>query len=211
MNFLIKSIIVNLALSAILAAAFSPHMRPGRGSSLLRMTESFQNEIGVQPPLGLWDPLGLLRDADQARFDRLRAVETKHGRICMLAILGHIVTTAGIRLPGESPFGVPFSSVKAGLAAFDSIPAFGTLELVLFIGLLELGFAIRKDDIEVAQLSAAANKLGWDNDTINKKLAIELNNGRAAQMGILALMVHEKLDNNPYIINSLLNHPVPFN
>jgi len=30
-------------------------------------------------------------------------------------------------------------------------------------------------------------------------------------MGILALMVHEKLDNNPYIINDLLGYPVPFN
>ena len=50
-----------------------------------------------------------------------------------------------------------------------------------------------------------------DEATLNKKLAIELNNGRAAQMGILALMVHEKLDNNPYIINSLLGYPVPFN
>ena len=64
--------------------------------------------------------------------------------------------------------------------------------------------------------------------------AVELNNGRAAQMGkyylrrllsfelgtnllstslsgILALMVHEKLDNNPYILNSLLGAPVDFN
>jgi len=30
-------------------------------------------------------------------------------------------------------------------------------------------------------------------------------------MGILALMVHEQLDNNPYVINSLLGYPVPFN
>ena len=29
-------------------------------------------------------------------------------------------------------------------------------------------------------------------------------------MGILGLMVHEKLDNNPYIINSLLGAPVAF-
>ena len=42
-----------------------------------------------------------------------------------------------------------------------------------------------------------AQASGWDEATLNKKLAIELNNGRAAQMGILALMVHEKLDNNP--------------
>ena len=44
-----------------------------------------------------------------------------------------------------------------------------------------------------------------------RRMAIELNNGRAAQMGILALMVHEKLDNNPYMINSLLGAPVAFN
>ena len=79
--------------------------------------------------------------------------------------------------------------------------------MVAFIGLLELGFAQRKDEIEAAQLKAS----GWDQDTINKKLAIELNNGRAAQMGILALMVHEKLNNDPYVINSLLGAPVPFN
>ena len=125
----------------------------------------------------------------------------------MLAILGHLVTTAGVRLPGEIAFGVPFKSVKAGLAAFDTIPLLGTIQIVAFIGLLEYGFGLRKDEIEEAQLTAS----GWDEETINKKLAIELNNRRAAQMGILALMVHEKLDNNPYIINSLLGFPVPFN
>ena len=60
---------------------------------------------------------------------------------------------------------------------------------------------------EAAQLSASK----WDAATIAKKSAIELNNGRAAQMGILALMVHEKINNNPYIINDLLGAPVPFN
>jgi hypothetical protein len=37
---------------------------------------------------------------------------------------------------------------------------------------------------------------GWDTldaDTKLKKRAIELNNGRAAQFGILGLMVHEKI------------------
>jgi hypothetical protein len=52
---------------------------------------------------------------------------------------------------------------------------------------------------------------GWDSAKQNVKAAVELNNGRAAQMGILALMVHEKLNNDPYIINSLLGAPVAFN
>ena len=125
----------------------------------------------------------------------------------MLAILGHLVTSAGVRLPGDIAYGVPFASVKNGLAALDTIPAAGIAQIVAFVGLVEIGFGIRQEDIEAAQLKAS----GWDEETINKKLAIELNNGRAAQMGILALMVHEKLNNDPYIINSLLGYPVAFN
>lgn len=93
---------------------------------------------------GFWDPLGLLKTADEARFNRLREVEVKHGRISMLAILGHLVTAAGNRLPGDIAYGVPFSSVKSGLAAFDTIPAAGSLQLVsvvayvIFITLVHL-------------------------------------------------------------------------
>jgi len=190
--------------SLVSVAAFSPVGRITK-SSVMKM--QFEEAIGAQRPLGFWDPLKLLEGADEERFNRLRTVETKHGRISMLAILGHIVTTAGVRLPGELAPGVPFSSVKNGLAAFETIPLNVIAQLVIFIGLIELGFDARKDEIEEAQLTASK----WDQETIDKKLAIELNNGRAAQMGILALMVHEKLDNNPYIINSLLGFPVPFN
>jgi hypothetical protein len=59
--------------------------------------------------------------------------------------------------------------------------------------------------------TAKAYAAGWDEKKLNSKKSIELNNGRAAQMGILALMVHEQLNNDPYIINSLLGAPVPFN
>ena len=191
--------------SFIGASAFAPAATRAVKSSSLKM--GFEDAIGAQAPLGFWDPLGLLKDADQARFDRLREVEVKHGRIAQLAILGHIVTTAGVRLPGDIAYGLPFASIRTGLAAFEDIPAAGIAQIVAFIGLIELGYGARKADIEEAQLTAS----GWDSETINKKLAIELNNGRAAQMGILALMVHEKLDNNPYIINSLLGAPVAFN
>ena len=195
---------IAVLVSLVSAYAFAPMGRIAK-SSVMKM--QFEDAIGAQPPLGFWDPLKLLEDVDEERFNRLREVETKHGRISMLAILGHIVTTAGVRLPGEIAYGIPFSSVKNGLAALDTIPLSGIAQIVAFIGLIELGYGIRKDDIEAAQLTASK----WDEATINKKLSIELNNGRAAQMGILALMVHEKLDNNPYIINSLLGYPVPFN
>jgi len=101
--------------------------------------------------------------------------------------------------------------MKAGLGALETIPIEGITQILLFIGLIEVGFYQRKDDIEEAQLQASREKLGWSEETIAKKKAIELNNGRAAQMGILALMVHEKLNGDPYVINSLLGFPVAFN
>ena len=186
------------------AAAFAPVSRVSRSSAL---TMGFESEIGAQAPLGFWDPLGMLRDADQERFDRLRYVETKHGRIAQLAILGHLVTTAGYRLPTSLTPGYDLSSTPTGLAALSALPAEAIFGTLLTVAVIEGGFLARQDDIEEAQLKAS----GWDAETIDKKKSIELNNGRAAQMGILALMVHEKLDNNPYIINSLLGSPVAFN
>ena len=128
----------------------------------------------------------------------------------MLAILGHIVTSSGVRFPGDIAFGVPFSSMKTGIAAFGTVPLAGLAQLFFFIGLLELGFDSVKDDIE-DKCKAEMNRQKWSEKKQMSKYAIELNNGRAAQMGILGLMVHEKLDNNPYVLNSLLGAPVPFN
>lgn len=174
------------------------------------MTYFLSQEIGVQAPLGLWDPLGLLMNADQKRFDDLRRFEVKHGRIAMLAVLGHMVTTAGYRCGGDIAFGVPFSSVKSGLAAIETIPAAGLAQIIGFIGLLEFGFEYQQKNIETECVQRMTD-FGWNEATQRKKAAIELNNGRAAQMGILTLMVHERLNNDPYIINSLLGAPVAFN
>jgi len=52
---------------------------------------AFESELGVQPPVGFWDPLGLASDGDAAAFARRRAVELKHGRISMLACIGYII------------------------------------------------------------------------------------------------------------------------
>ena len=78
--------LIALLISLVSAAAFAPVARVARSSSLKM---GFESEIGAQPPLGFWDPLGLLQGADQERFDYLRSAELKHGRVAMLAVLGH--------------------------------------------------------------------------------------------------------------------------
>jgi hypothetical protein len=147
----------------------------------------------------LFDPLGFLKDASQERFDRLRYCELKHGRISMLAVVGYLVQEAGIRLPGNIDYsGLKFADIPNGLAALTTIKPAGLVQLIAFMGLLDL--AVMKDIAgtgeSVGDFRNGFIDFGWDTfdeETKRKKLAIELNNGRAAQMGILALVVHELL------------------
>jgi hypothetical protein len=137
-------------LTALVAAflganAFQPTRMASR-SSALKM--GYETAAGVVAPLGFWDPLGLLKGAPQEEFDQLRNAEVKHGRIAMLAIVGHMVTASGTRCPGDIAFGVPYSSMKAGLAAFDTIPAWGIAQVIAFIGLIELGYGYQQKSIE---------------------------------------------------------------
>ncbi len=64
--------------------------------------------------IGFWDPLGLLKNADQARFDRLRTMETKDDPRS-ISHLTHLISAVDVRLLGEIA-GVPFASVKSSLA-----------------------------------------------------------------------------------------------
>merc|ERR1712037_595347 len=83
-------------------------------------------------------------DVTQERFDRLRYVEIKHGRIAQLAFLGNIITRAGIHLPGDIDYsGDSFDSFPNGIAALvgpDSIPTAGLVQLIAAVGFLEIGF-----------------------------------------------------------------------
>ena len=187
------------------AAAFAPSKVAKTSTAL----NAFESELGAQPPLGLYDPLGLLDDADQERFDRLRYVEIKHGRISMLAFLGQITTRAGYYLPGNiDSAGTSFDSIPNGWAAVNAIPQAGLLQIVAFVGALEL-FVMKDVTGEaefVGDFRNGALDFGWDTfdeETKLSKRGIELNNGRAAMMGILGLMVHEQLGGSVPIVGEL--------
>jgi Chlorophyll A-B binding protein len=159
---------------------------------------SFDTALGAQLPLGFWDPLGLVSDGNQEKFDRLRLVEIKHGRISMLAVAGYLIQEAGYRLPGTIDLaGTKFSDIPNGYAGLEAVPYAGKLQLFAFIGALEI--FVMRDFVGGDFPGDLRNNyidFGWDSfdeETKLRKRAIELNQGRAAQMGILALMVHEQL------------------
>jgi len=190
------------------AAAFAPASVPRTSSSLA----AFESEVGAQPPLGFWDPLGILDGADQAKFDRLRYVEIKHGRIAMLAFLGQVVTRNGQHFDGAiDKAGDRYESFGNGMDALfgpDAIPGNGLVQIVALIGVMEVAFCT--DWTETAEfpgdLRNGSFQGSWDRFTDQqkrRKRGIELNNGRAAMMGILGLMVHEQLGGSVPLVGAL--------
>jgi hypothetical protein len=180
------------------ASAFAP-VATTAPKTALKM--AFEDELGAQAPLGFFDPFGQLSGESQERFDRLRYVEIKHGRICMLAFLGQVTTRAGIHLPGNIDYaGHSFDSYPNGVAAVfgpNAIPTAGIVQIISFVGILECAFMKSVPDTGNEFIGDFRNgyiDFGWDTfdeETKLQKRAVELNNGRAAQFGILGLMVHE--------------------
>lgn len=123
----------------------------------------------------------------------MREVEIKHGRVCMLAVAGYLITANGIRFPGAE-------DVPDGLAAFPALAAsedgkFVLFQMVAFFAVAEM---INRDAFGLAEFPGdyrnGALDFGWDNfteDQKRNKRTIELNNGRAAMMGITGLIIHE--------------------
>ncbi|KAJ8602760.1 hypothetical protein CTAYLR_010616 [Chrysophaeum taylorii] len=176
-----SGVVVALCLTS--AVAFAPVATHATPKTVVK---AFETELGVQPPLGFFDLLGLLADADQEKFERLR----------------YIVTKAGIFLPRTIDYsGTKFSDVPTGFGAFSAIQPAGIAQIVAFVGFLEL--FVMKDSANGAapgefpgDFRNGALDFGWDSFSAEEKLskrAIELDNGRAAMMGMLALMVHEEL------------------
>jgi hypothetical protein len=179
------------------AAAFAPTQQSSRASTAIQ-AKPFEDALGAQTPLGLFDPLGLIADGSQEKFDRLREYEIKHGRVCMLAVVGYLTTAAGIRFPGAE--GIP-----DGLAAFPALYAtadgnFVLYQMAAFFVVAEIinreaSWLDNKAEF-VGDYRNGALDFGWDSfDAATKmnKRAIELNNGRAAMMGIWGLVTHEYL------------------
>jgi len=163
-------------------------------------------DIGVLPPLGVFDPLGLIGTKDMRRFEEM---EIKHGRIAMAATLHVIVTEAGIRFPGylsDGTFGgepIKFADVPGGtLASMMAIPPLGWAQIVGFFALCDsteiLGIFAQSPDREPGDVAPDVTfNTPWvrydDAEQRTFKLNVERQNGRAAMLGIVGMIIHEAL------------------
>merc|ERR1719353_1291895 len=147
-----------------------------------------EGDLGVLPPLGVYDPLGLIDTRSMGRYE---IMEIKHGRAAMLGFLHVISIEAGIRIPTEE-----CSAAPAGLlASLEAVPTAGWLQIMLTTCMIETGVFLGKSQTGgYAGVNPSDGIPGdiagipWvrydDPEVKTFKLNVERQNGRAAMLGI---------------------------
>lgn len=181
------SAVVALALLESVQAFQAPAMAPRASTSAVSMFS--EGDIGVLPPLGVYDPLGLIETRDMRRYE---IMEIKHGRAAMLGFLHVIAIEAGIRIPTKECAAAP-----AGLlASLDAVPTAGWLQIMLTMCMQETGYFLAEaqtDDKEAGDIAGIPWVRYDDVETKTFKLNAERQNGRAAMLGITGCLSHELL------------------
>jgi hypothetical protein len=89
------------------------------------------SELGVQAPIGFWDPLGLCKDGDVDNFKNRRVTKLKRGRVAVRAAMGFIAPDC-FEFPGCLSLS---AYVPNGLAAFSRVPGRGLKSSLCLHGL----------------------------------------------------------------------------
>mmetsp|Transcript_10434 Transcript_10434/g.29786 ORF Transcript_10434/g.29786 Transcript_10434/m.29786 type:complete len:209 (+) Transcript_10434:40-666(+) len=199
--------LATLALLAGSAAAFAPS-KTVETSTALKVSEQ---EIGATAPLGFFDPLGYITDDE--KFTRYRAVERKHGRVAMMAMLGTFVhnnkwTFDGYLSPSNN---LKFSDIDSGIGGLFQVPPAGLAQIILVTALIELAWwpASKLDGDYGIRLGKINN---WQQEPAKKvrQQNAELNNGRAAMMGIFGIITQEVLTGQNLYEQAASGHWNPF-
>merc|ERR1739844_827295 len=190
-----------LAMMAIIGMFFQDGLTGSAWGDWSLYTDSplraFENELGVQAPVGFFDPPGFTKDGDEFSFKRRRSVEIKHGRICMLATMGYITPEITGKWPGFlSPSeNLKFADIPNGLAAISKVPFTGWVQMIAYAGFTEVKAGYDAD------VNNTPGDMGWkppllatdDPDIKTRRLNAEIANGRLAMMAIIGMFFQDGL------------------
>ena len=196
---------MSLALSSMATMGFQAAPLVTRAPSMTSVSMSAiqPGDIGTTRPLGVYDPLGLMTKNPE-KYRRFQELEIKHGRIAMLAVLHVIVTGAGYKWAGYCSYlsfpPVKFEDIPAGtLGSWAALPQAGWAQIVAVVAILDNSLFAQDPDREPGDV--VGDRIPWvrysDPAVKEYKLNAERNNGRAAMMGIIGMMIHESLTGNP--------------
>jgi len=200
---LYKAAVVGAVLLAGSADAFTGAKKPPKKvvkTAPAKRTGGFspEGDIGVTPPLGLFDPLNFL-DRGPDAYRRYQEIEIKHGRFAMAATLGVIVTEAVIKFPGYLSLSqdIKFADVDGSLdGAYFGVPLAGWAQIVALIAALDIAVFVQDPDLPAGDVARnlPTDWVRYDDPEVKTfKLNAERNNGRAAMFGIIGMISHTAL------------------
>ncbi|GAB5035504.1 light harvesting complex protein [Nannochloropsis oceanica] len=189
--------------SLAMASAFvpaAPKMSRTRGVARMAVNEILGADVETG---GVWDPLNFSKD--EGSLYRYRAVELKHGRLAMLAVLGLWF----------SEFYHPLydGKISPGLKAIGELPGAAWLQILAAIAVVEL--TIGKQDTE----NKAPGDLGFglnfnpfknDPEKFAELQLKELKNGRLAMLGAAGILLQEGLTGQTCFEQIAAQHLSPF-
>ena len=190
---------LSLASSAL---AFQAPALPVGARANVQMTAIRPGDIGTTRPLGVYDPLNLMTTMPD-KYRRWQEMEIKHGRFAMAATAHVFLTEAGVRWPGYLSFAedIKFSDMPGGtIASWAALPNLSWIQIILVVAVLDNSILAQEPDKAPGDVMGAAWVRYDDVPGFNGKefkLNAERNNGRAAMMGIIGMLIHEGLTGNP--------------
>merc|ERR1712061_946372 len=188
-----------LAMMAIIGMFFQDGLTGSAWGDWASYTDSplraFENELGVQAPVGFWDPVGFTSEGNVEDFTRRRVTEIKHGRISMLATMGYITPEITGKFPGYLSYSgnLKFADIPNGLAAISKVPALGWAQIVAYSGFCELSAG--SDDWKTGTPGDYGFEVLTSSDPAEKtkKLSAEIANGRLAMMANIGMFFQDGL------------------
>lgn len=167
------------------SAAFAPAKTTHTSTQLSSWVEN--TVVGVTPPCGYFDPLGLSVGKDDVTMQYYREAELKHGRVSMAACLGWYLNAAGVH--------PAFNSALSNdpLKAAAELPKVGWLQFVLGCGAIEwLAQQIKeRPGYEPGDLLGAAEWVDNSDEGWVSYQNKEINNGRLAMVAIMGIIYQD--------------------
>lgn len=167
------------------AAAFAPSTPATTSTRLSAWVED--TVVGVTPPAGFFDPLGLSVGKDDATMKFYREAELKHGRVSMAACLGWYLNAGGIHPAFNSELS------NDPLKAMMELPKVGWLQFILGCGAIEwLGQQIKeRPGYEPGDLLGAAYWVDNSDEGWVSYQNKEINNGRLAMLAFMGILYQD--------------------